>query len=63
MKIEKKIVGYKVTKQDVSPPAPEPGIVLEAMHENVARPEMLIGSTYKIKTPNSDHAQIGRAHV
>lgn len=56
MKIEKKIVGYKVTKQDVSPPAPEPGIVLEAMHENVARPEMLIGSTYKIKTPNSDHA-------
>ena len=56
VKIEKKIVGYKVTKQDVSPPAPEPGIVLEAMHENVARPEMLIGSTYKIKTPNSDHA-------
>ena len=56
MKIEKKIVGYKVTKQDVSSPAPEPGIVLEAMHENVARPEMLIGSTYKIKTPNSDHA-------
>ena len=26
------------------------------MHEKVERPEMLIGSTYKIKTPVSDHA-------
>ena len=26
------------------------------MHEKVARPEMLFGSTYKIKTPLSDHA-------
>ena len=26
------------------------------MHERVERPEMLIGSTYKIKTPLSDHA-------
>ena len=26
------------------------------MHEKVERPEMLVGSTYKIKTPVSDHA-------
>ena len=26
------------------------------MHEKVERPEVLIGSTYKIKTPVSDHA-------
>ena len=26
------------------------------MHEKVERPEVLIGSTYKIKTPISDHA-------
>ena len=26
------------------------------MHEKVERPEMLIGSTYKIKTPVSEHA-------
>ena len=26
------------------------------MHEQVARPEMLLGSTYKIKTPLSEHA-------
>ena len=26
------------------------------MHEKVERPEMLVGSTYKIKTPISDHA-------
>jgi len=26
------------------------------MHEKLERPEVLIGSTYKIKTPVSDHA-------
>ncbi|HEX4389202.1 MAG TPA: hypothetical protein VH109_11305, partial [Steroidobacteraceae bacterium] len=26
------------------------------MHERLERPEVLIGSTYKIKTPISDHA-------
>lgn len=26
------------------------------MHENVERPDMLLGSTYKIKTPLSEHA-------
>ncbi len=56
-KIDKKIVGFKVVKdeeekiQEVEK-APE----REHMHEKVERPEMLLGSTYKIKTPLSEHA-------
>ncbi len=32
------------------------GATIVRMHEKVERPEMLIGSTYKIKTPVSEHA-------
>ena len=57
-KIGQKIVGYKVaTEDDVKPAvskAPESNII--QMHEKVSRPEALAGSTYKIKTPMSDHA-------
>jgi len=54
-KITKKIVAYKVIKpEDKTVVVEEP--VLESMHENVERPEMLVGSTYKIKTPQSEHA-------
>ncbi len=52
-KITKKIVSYKVIKQEKKL---EEETVLESMHENVERPEMLLGSTYKIKTPQSEHA-------
>ncbi|PPK74472.1 hypothetical protein B0F87_109118 [Methylobacter tundripaludum] len=57
-KITKKIVGYKVlTKDDVEPVKQEPEQPsLESMNENLARPEVLLGSTYKIKTPQSEHA-------
>jgi hypothetical protein len=56
-KIDKKIVAFKVVKDeekivDDTPVIPE----REIMHENVERPEMLLGSTYKIKTPLSEHA-------
>ncbi|VAW70491.1 Ribonucleotide reductase of class II (coenzyme B12-dependent), alpha subunit [hydrothermal vent metagenome] len=55
-KIDKKIVAFKVVKDEEeiidAPIAPE----RETMHENVERPEMLLGSTYKIKTPLSEHA-------
>lgn len=55
-KIDKKIVAFKVVKDEVAvveePKIPE----REKMHENVERPEMLLGSTYKIKTPLSEHA-------
>ena len=47
IKIDKKIIGQSVS-QDT--PAPE------VMHESLARPNILYGSSYKIKTPLSDHA-------
>ncbi|PPC90190.1 MAG: NrdJb [Methylobacter sp.] len=58
-KISQKIVGYKVlTSEDkaAANEAPKPPQSFESMHENVERPEMLLGSTYKIKTPHSEHA-------
>jgi len=36
--------------------ATDQGATIVRMHEKVERPEMLIGSTYKIKTPVSEHA-------
>ncbi len=57
IKIDKKIVGYKVSKEDKDSVIAEevPGNVVQ-MHEKLERPEMLLGSTYKMKTPLSDHA-------
>ncbi len=56
-KIEKKIVAFKVVKNDEPEQiAEEIKPCKEHMHENVERPEMLLGSTYKIKTPLSQHA-------
>lgn len=56
-KIGKKIVGYKVlTEENKAEAAVEEKELLESMHENVERPEVLLGSTYKIKTPQSEHA-------
>ena len=58
-KIHKKIVGYKVLSKDnteTAAPAEAEKPSLEQMHENVERPEVLLGSTYKIKTPQSEHA-------
>ena len=58
-KIEKKIVGYKVVSEDqeaaVEAQANGESNIIQ-MHEKVSRPEALAGSTYKIKTPMSDHA-------
>ena len=58
-KIEKKIVGYNVVSEEreaavETPQVPDSNII--QMHEKVTRPEALAGSTYKIKTPMSDHA-------
>lgn len=60
-KIERKIVGYQVKKdvQAEAPAAVEPVVEApqpEIMHEKVERPEFLMGSTYKIKTPVAEHA-------
>lgn len=72
LKISNKIVSYEVVKEKkVTEQAPAstqgeqtsiiddvngiPSNVVQ-MHEKVARPEMLLGSTYKIKTPLSEHS-------
>ncbi|MEM9208030.1 MAG: NrdJb, partial [Pseudomonadota bacterium] len=65
-KIDKKIVGYAVKGPEDKEPAPKADFVREGsgegsaevirMHERLERPEMLVGSTYKVKTPISDHA-------
>ncbi len=64
VKIENKIVGYGVVKEEEEKPAlkvAEPK--QDETHDNVVhlteeleRPEMLLGSTYKVKTPLSEHA-------
>ncbi len=60
MKIEDKIIGYSVETETTKK---EPEVVEAAednnvvqMHEKLERPEVLVGSTYKIKTPLSEHA-------
>ena len=55
-KITKKIVSYKVLSKEEAMPAEEAQKTVQSMHENVERPEMLLGSTYKIKTPQYEHA-------
>jgi len=65
-KIDKKIVGYSVKdtskKDKIEPNKIEDSVSSNEsadvirMHEKLERPEMLIGSTYKVKTPISDHA-------
>lgn len=60
IKIDKKIVDYSVNSPDEDQRSAsgdaggEENII--HMHEKVARPDMLFGSTYKIKTPLSEHA-------
>ena len=66
MKITKKIVGYSVNKNDDADAAPTLAAVTPIsktadviqMHETLERPQKLIGSTYKLKTPEhvSSHA-------
>lgn len=61
-KITRKIVGYKVADNSATdevdtnqaPPPPQHNVI--HMHEDIERPEMLVGSTYKIKTPLSEHS-------
>jgi hypothetical protein len=60
-KIEKKIASYKILSTEDKAAAEQSANDakinnLESMHENVTRPEILFGSTYKIKTPQSEHA-------
>ncbi|MFQ5468916.1 MAG: NrdJb [Gammaproteobacteria bacterium] len=64
VKITKKIVDYGVVQEN----APEAGDAIAKskddtpqsniiqMHEKLERPEVLLGSTYKVKTPLSEHS-------
>lgn len=60
-KIEQKIVGFDVITPEKQAEIAEKAEQARAadivqMHEAVQRPEVLMGSTYKIKTPLSEHA-------
>lgn len=53
IKISEKITAYEVVKAE-EPKRAESNVV--HMHEKLERPEVLLGSTYKIKTPLTEHA-------
>lgn len=64
IKLDSKIVKYSVAKPNgeqassiaaEAPPTERPSNVVQ-MHEKVERPEVLLGSTYKIRTPLTEHA-------
>jgi hypothetical protein len=61
IKIDKKIASYEVAKEEeeqVEQPAAEVAEETNVvqMHEALERPEELMGATYKIKTPLSEHS-------
>ncbi len=57
-KIETKIVGFRVAGKEEAPApheqAPESNVV--QMNETIGRPEVLMGTTYKLKPPVAEHA-------
>ncbi|MBC7006666.1 NrdJb [Photobacterium sp. BZF1] len=62
-KIDGKIVAFKVKSQEQEAPqaAPAPAVPeyeVQHMHEDMQRPEKLLGTTYKLKTPEhiSEHS-------
>ncbi len=57
IRIEKKIVGYEVARDapELESEQRETAEIIQ-MHERVKRPERLEGTTYKLKTPVSEHA-------
>ena len=59
IRIDQKIVEYGIKPREEAPavqPPPRPKAEVIQMHEKLERPEMLLGSTYKVKTPLSEHA-------
>jgi len=65
LKIAKKIVDYRIDQAEEAKteevkaaalPQADPESNVVRMHEKLDRPEMLRGSTYKVKTPVDDHA-------
>lgn len=58
IKLDKKIVGYQVKKASINaaPEIKENVPTHVVMNEHIERPEFLLGTTYKIKPPVSEHA-------
>ena len=58
IRINQKIIDYGIESRKETPavPPPRPKAEVIQMHEKIERPETLLGSTYKIKTPQSEHA-------
>jgi hypothetical protein len=56
VKIEKKIIGYKVARDEPELDETKEKAEVIQMHEKLERPTALQGNTYKIKTPASEHA-------
>ncbi|MCF7750441.1 hypothetical protein KQ945_06765 [Bacillus subtilis subsp. subtilis] len=66
VRIDQKITGYAVVPTgettrpaaaDAAPtPGAGPGDTIVQMHERIERPEVLVGTTYKIKSPLVEHA-------
>ena len=54
-KISDNMVESEQAKQDIIDNESATAEIIQ-MHEKIERPEMLLGSTYKIKTPQSEHA-------
>jgi hypothetical protein len=56
IRIDRPIVGYRVAKaaEPASPTAPSAEVI--QMNETLERPDALRGTTYKVKTPASEHA-------
>lgn len=56
IKINEKIAGYEVVKDEPTEAKRPAESNVVHMHEKLERPELLEGSTYKIKTPLTEHA-------
>ncbi|MGD9729354.1 MAG: NrdJb [Gammaproteobacteria bacterium] len=57
IKIDNKIVGYEVARDEAdAAESAQPASNIIHMHEKLERPDMLLGSTYKVKTPLTEHA-------
>lgn len=59
LKIDKKIVGYKVVTKEEEKTEQLKDQLIESfllMNEDIKRPDVLFGSTYKIKHPMEEHA-------
>jgi hypothetical protein len=52
--IDQPIIDFEVVRDNKNTAQDESKVVY--MHEKLERPEMLVGSTYKLKTPLSEHA-------